>query len=147
MSDFLLHPHVYLGFTDGGAVFLDVKRDRYFGIDSAELETLRAIVFGSARNVEAEKFGQQLLEQGLMTREPSGRCFVPATIKPPRGRVAERSFLDRPKLSASHFWNISRSYLQTKYAQKMRSFEKTLAGVSVRKIGRASCRERVCSTV
>ena len=132
MSDLLLKPHIYLGFTDGGAVFLDVKRDRYFGIGSPQLQALRAVVSGSTRNVEAEELAKRLLEQGLITLEPPGRRFVPETIEQPCGRVAERSFLERPNVSASHFINLSRSYLETKYLQKTGSFENSLTRARVR---------------
>ena len=79
MQEYLLEPHVYPSVTEGGAVLLDRRRGRYFGLSLPNFERLRIVVHGDDPIVPcteedrhaAIRSADKLLAQGLLTRDQS----------------------------------------------------------------------------
>lgn len=81
--------HVYLGVTPEGAILLDLKRDKYFGLGGTHVPALAHVVHGwplaeAARDVAPEQgiaIADQLERQGLLTRDATvGKPATPVDL-------------------------------------------------------------------
>lgn len=84
-----LPPHVGFGLVGGKPVFLDLERDRYFGLPPA---LQAAVTDGDLGRAEAD-----LLRLGLLSEGPDSRPFAPACAHVPRPSLLDLR-LGRPRL-------------------------------------------------
>lgn len=112
MRAYFLSRHTFVRETDGHAVFLDLKRNKYIAVDSEELNHLRA---GFSEESVAERSGDntldQLVDEGVLTRDQQiGKPVVPIEIEP-----ACSMFLsahgDFPRIKFVDFMRFVRAWL------------------------------------
>jgi hypothetical protein len=84
MSSYLLAPHVHLCLTAEAAVFLDLKTNRYLGLDASCIAALRRITErADADDRDTSQLGRKLVELGLMTTDLRiGRDPRPVSLAP-----------------------------------------------------------------
>jgi hypothetical protein len=72
-----LPKYVYLCLTHNGAVFLNVRKNRYYGLGGAEINTLRsAMLSAQTADRSATSLVDELVEKGLLCRgDCSGRTL------------------------------------------------------------------------
>lgn len=74
MHRYLLPTHVYWCIAEHCAVFLDLKRDKYFGLTPEQSVRLQGLTeSGSVSDEHVADLCRELLECGLLTSEQSGK--------------------------------------------------------------------------
>jgi hypothetical protein len=97
---YLLPTHVHFCLLPAGAVFLDLKRDKYFALDPTQAAALATIVPGwpgafeprdnAAQPDFSMQVGDALVEDGLLTRDASvGKCAAPPILEPVQEVLSE----------------------------------------------------------
>lgn len=101
MVAYSLPKSVYLCFTQDGAVFLDVRRDRYLGLECDKAQTLRRILAGQP-SVDAAPLLHELAAVGVLTadEDQTTESVVTRIIDYPRTLVGEPD--DAPRVSWRH---------------------------------------------
>jgi transglutaminase superfamily protein len=90
----LLQRHVHACHTDDGVVFLDLRRNKYFGIGGEEMGAVTQLLCGDPSTYSVEPSPEQaavltavtaeLTKRGLLTHDASvGRRHVPVTLLSP----------------------------------------------------------------
>jgi hypothetical protein len=100
MPAYLLPDAVYVCFTSDGGVFLDVRNDRYYGVDERAGRTLRAMLTeGSDADSITRDVAKDLVDRGLLTTVAArGRAFRPVTVAPAQASLVNLVTDDRPML-------------------------------------------------
>lgn len=132
--------------TDEGVIFLDVKRDKYFGVPLSSLTGLRALVPGwqwedasadpSGASAATAMAAAQALEcQGLLTRDASlGRSATPLSLPPVEMMpIGEDLIGYRPGVRAHHAMNFLRACVHTQISLRYRALEENVERARVRK--------------
>jgi hypothetical protein len=104
MSTYFLPPAVHTCFTHDGTVFLDLKRDRYFGLDRRKTLLLHRLLNDSSRDLDSESknLATELLQRGLLTASSSeGRPFQPTSVEPPDEPLLDSVIDESPQLRIS----------------------------------------------
>lgn len=82
--EYYLPLHVHLCEFDDGGVLLDLRREKYFGVNSGAMQSLQAFMRGhaaAARQEDAQSTLAELERSGLITRNRDlGRPFRPLTL-------------------------------------------------------------------
>jgi hypothetical protein len=105
MSTYFLPPAVHACFTGDGTVFLDLKHDKYFGLDRHKTSLLRSLLDDNhpARDGEHDILASELLERGLLTTDAAaGRLFEPALVELPDAPLLDSVIDEAPRLRFSH---------------------------------------------
>ena len=93
MGAYSLPQWVHLCFTTDGAVFLDTRRDKYFGLDYQKAQLLLRVLERDAAAMTAEhvELAQELHTSGLLTPSHDATCppFSAAAIAPPDALLCE----------------------------------------------------------
>jgi hypothetical protein len=114
ISRFLLPRDVYLSFLDHGAVFLDLRRDKYIGLDADQLPRLKAILTGHSRaEPGATDLARELVTEGLLTLNVAqGRAPLPAAVERAHALLLNDSIEDdAPELRFHHVVNFAIAYV------------------------------------
>jgi hypothetical protein len=110
MASCFLARHVYASVNEDGAVLLDLRADRYLGLDRVQSAVLGQCVedwpcrggTGDADPREAEAFTKALLEQGILTtREHCGRSAAPPRVPRVEAQLYEWDSTEPRNISAA----------------------------------------------
>ncbi|HUI59811.1 MAG TPA: lasso peptide biosynthesis B2 protein, partial [Steroidobacteraceae bacterium] len=112
---------VFARATDEGTVFLDLKRDRYFGIDAAQTRLYRLLeeqVAGS----EAAQLAARLSDLGLLRQcAVPVRSLLPPPIDKPRESLLSSSFEEPPRVRIGHWMAFGAACTSVALALKLGS--------------------------
>jgi len=129
MSRYFVKDNVHVCFDAGHAVFLDVKRDRYFGLNSQQTRLLGGLVAGWPKFAEKEhptdaarQLAADLESSGLLTPHPSRG----ANVRCAAIESAETSLVFHggklAAISAADALKFAYAVLRASYYLKLRSF-------------------------
>ena len=127
MPGYFLPPAVHVCFTSDGSVFLDIKNDRYYGLDEQASRTLQALLVGRSDGDDNVALVNDLLGRGLLTAAArEGRVFRPVTVL-----CAQASFLDlvtdeRPVTKLTDIARFFAACLHVAAVLRIRSLEHVL---------------------
>lgn len=122
---YLLPQEVHVCFTPDGTIFLDVRRDRYIGLDREKTRLLLTWMSdGTPENGDGEKLASELIEQHLLTTEADGaRPFSPSSIPIPKDALLDSALDDEPRIRVGHVIRFAQSCMLTWFALRCRSLE------------------------
>jgi len=149
MPQYMLARHVFVCVQGEHVVFLDVRKDRYFALESARTAGLGAVVpgwpvpaplavdfvrqsGGSAAHALAEQVNQPalsgvialLLEKGILVCAPEKGKRADATVAEPlRGDVTADGFDDAARVGLRVFFRFASSAINARLLLKNRTFE------------------------
>jgi hypothetical protein len=142
MKKHLVPKWVHLCFTNDGAVFLDLRRDQYFGLDGPSAKVLRALIDGDDSSACAKLAGE-LVTRGLLTEDlRTARPLSPTRIVIPDCAFADCEIDDRPAIKIGHALMLIRIAVTVWGALRLRSIE-----YAVERFGRIKARHRTGSTL
>jgi hypothetical protein len=108
MAPYYLASHVQACFSANAAVLLDLRENRYLGLDAVQSNALRELInapdksdsqHGSAKN-EVEKFANYLVDRKLLTRDcASGRIHKSISLQKPELPLVDRYDRESPTIS------------------------------------------------
>jgi Transglutaminase-like superfamily len=149
MAQYFLSQHVYLCQTPDHAVFLDLDRDEYLGIESDDVEVLRRVVWGwpqpnesrasdfetrpnSSTSGPHELLTTMIANGQLTTDAANGKDASPVSI-PKSTRALIDGYEDVvPKVRFSEVANFLRSYLVANSTLRMRPLRQVVRRVAAR---------------
>lgn len=108
MTTYFLLPWIHVCFTSDGAVFLDVKNDRYVGLEHPKAQILRRMLDEHPADAEMDSLGRELVASGLLTssgnhrRHPTGARLIDA----PDSLLIDSLDNDAPRPSALHVFRF-----------------------------------------
>jgi hypothetical protein len=149
MPQYLLAHHVFVCVQGEHVVFLDVRKDRYFALESARTAGLGAVVpgwpvpallavdfvrqaAGSTAHALSEQVNQPalsavialLLEKGILVCAPADGKHANATVAEPlRGDLTAEGVDDAPRVGPRVFFRFASSAIHARLLLKNRTFE------------------------
>jgi hypothetical protein len=156
MPQYALARHVFVCVQGEHVVFLDVRKDRYFALESAKTAGLGEIVPGwpvAAPSPEGyvQRVGEPatpllsdqvdrslsavvalLLEKEILTSAASGKLAVPVTAEPLHGELNGEGLDETPRIGAGVLFGFVSAAIRARLLLKYRSFESVIARVSDR---------------
>ena len=144
--------HVYACWPGQGAVLLDLKRNRYFGLGEADAEALSLLVGqpnrGRVAGVEDDAAMQatvvhlrdQLTAHGLLTTEKPAWQMATASVDVTAtlDGVGQHMRPNRVRVRPHHVWNHAKACVWSRYSLKFRPFYTVVREVSQSKQRNAS---------
>lgn len=141
--------HVYACWPGQGAVLLDLKRNRYFGLGEGEAEALSFLVgqpnHRSLACVEGEAVKQatvirlrdELTAHGLLTAEKPTWQIATASVDVTTtlDGVGQHMRRDCVRIGPHHIWNHAKACVWSRYALRFRPFYSVVRDVSQSKVG------------
>lgn len=159
MAQYALARHVFVCLQGEHVVFLDVRKDRYFAIESARTAGLGEIVAGwpvatpqveayalRAGEIAARPATRQfdpdalapvvslLLEKEILTSPGAGKVATPVAVSAPVAELTGESFEDTPRAGVGSFAKFVAASLRARLLLKHRSFESVVARVGDRNL-------------
>lgn len=133
MTTYFLPRWVHFCFASDGAVFLDVKHDRYVGLDLARTRLLRRLTEEGCTAPELDEFGRELVDAGLLTTTCDGsRTLATTSLAVPDSLLAD-AFDEHPTISFAHLVRFLVSCSTVWLSLHLRSFEYALLRLKSRK--------------
>jgi Transglutaminase-like superfamily len=143
---YLLPFHIRFCLVAGGAIFLDLRRDKYFALDSVQTSALGTIAADwpadgaldvpkqSARETAGTEIGDALIKVGLLTRYPAeGRSLAPQAPLPAQEELWPFESRGRSPISLPSLWRYVRAYLRVSLSLRFGTLEKLTQRVATRK--------------
>lgn len=132
------------------AVLLDLKRNRYFGLPLQESEELQrllspgAAVIDGKSSAASRSLADDLLESGLLLREPPSMRIVPGSARLD-GDLTSFGYERRRSVAVRvhHVANHARACTWARFAVSLRSFYSVACEVSDRKHARSNARTAI----
>jgi hypothetical protein len=140
MPRYFLPQWIYVCLTADGAVFLDVRHDRYSGLDPARTQTLSSLVAGDCERADCQSLAAELISAGLLTVQSDnrGRPLAATLFAPPESVLVEPD--DQvPAINALHVVRFLSSCISVWLRLRMRSLEYALSRLQ-------ACKERATSS-
>lgn len=111
-----LDRQAFLCLTEQGAVFLDLKHDKYFGLGPADVAALQSLMMqGPAASVAATALAHGLVERGVLTFEPSkGKALTAVTVAAGSDVLAEAFTDDDPDVTLSDAYNFLKAFVSAR---------------------------------
>jgi hypothetical protein len=133
-----LPDHVYFSLTAEGAVFLDVKQDKYAGLGSEQTGLLLSIVESNSAHtpVARELLGQLLEQQLLTTNSTHGKPVRPISLERASRALVDLDTEGAPSPTLMHSMNLLRAYLVANYRLRGRSLHHAVQQVQRRRAHR-----------
>jgi len=130
-----LAAHVYLGLCDRHAVLMDLRRDRYHAVQSAE--ALAGWVQGwplpGTRRRPAPRIVRRLLAHGLLVRDARrGRLAIPVPPREPSHTLLEFDFGMRPTGGVRAAADLARAWMAARLSLTLSSMQTVVARVGAR---------------
>jgi Transglutaminase-like superfamily len=146
MSAYWIPNHVHVCGIDDTLIWFDVRRDKYLGVNTAEVQALGSVVqgwsdaFTSGHLPRAEagksalEIAELLVSKGLLTRERrAGKSAEPTSIEAPKRPLLSEDSPVRPSIRLHHVLQMISAYFMTLVALRLFSLEYALAHVQTRK--------------
>lgn len=113
MPPHLLAQNVHLCLLDGNAIFLDVERDKYVGLDASHTDILRRVLNQDESAADCESLIAQLIGQKLLTQDPRQGRPLRATEATRPARALFGYDYDPPcEVHAGHLFAFLLAYVQ-----------------------------------
>lgn len=152
-APFMLHPEVRVAVTKDAAILLDLKNDRYLGLDAAHVRALGPLVCGWPRIDDATDplsaadpeqgaaVATQLEQEGLLTKAGThGRPVQPTSLLPPTQMLVDRDVTASPRITAGHIVNFLYACVWARTSLKLRKLGNTVRLLTrLREATPASC--------
>jgi hypothetical protein len=156
MPQYALARHVFVCMQGEHVVFLDVRKDRYFALESARTAGLGEIVPGwpvpaaspvgyvqrvgePAIPLVADQVDRSLssvvallLEKEILTTASSGKLAAPVVVEPLRGELNGEGLDDSPRIGVGTLTGFVSSSIRARLLLKYSSFESVIARVADR---------------
>jgi hypothetical protein len=131
---YVLAPGVHCCDVSGRLVFLDVRRDRYFGLDDDGDAAVRAALAGPGADPAQPAF-RSLIARGVLRFDPAGG----ATSSAPAVAVPRRSLLDeaRPDATVIATARAALAIVRARRRLRRHGFAASLAGLECLKSARS----------
>jgi len=131
MTRYWLPPHVHACITNECTVFLDLKLNKYVGLDEHETQHLRNVfAHGVELDSDDQSLARALVEQHLLTSDESfGRPFHPVAIESPDRPLFDfdsAESLERPHFGPTHVLKFTRAYFATIAVLRMGSLQRAI---------------------
>lgn len=142
VTTYFLPRWIHFCFASDGAVFLDVKHDRYVGLDLARTRLLRRLIEEGCAAPELDEFGKELADAGLLTTTCDGnaRALATTSLPEPDNLLAD-AFDEYPSISFAHVATFLVSCSTVWLSLHLRSFGYAVLRLKSRK-GRLAKRVR-----
>jgi hypothetical protein len=116
-------------FTSDGAVFLDVKHDRYVGLEHSKAQILRRFLSECPNDEEADALGKELVAAGLLTIDHHSRQrpIGVASIDAPDNLLVDSFDDDVPRPSILHITRFLAACVTVWGHLRLGSLERALA--------------------
>ena len=88
MSRFQMPSHLFVCVVDGQHIFLDLVRDRYFGLPPAQNAAFAALAEGRGEGMAASGL-EPLIRAGVVIQAPEGKPIASTAHAPPETSLAE----------------------------------------------------------
>ena len=151
-----LPPHVFACSTINGAVFLDLRANKYLGISAEDMERLGALVAGwptssvghanegpETGSEDSQLLAKSLQDRGLLTsRASEGKSASPPSIPPVESTAREFDSDQQRSLRLIHLTRFMKAYAYARLALRFSSLEKIIARLQD---ARANQRSRLSS--
>jgi Transglutaminase-like superfamily len=117
----LLFKGVHVCLSEYGGIFLDLNRNKYFGIGSAHVPCIHALFQGDMQeHDELSGLLDQLVTAGLLTLDPlRGHPFQPITLEATHGTLIEEWTDDRPSLRGHYWLSFLTAYARARVSLKL----------------------------
>jgi hypothetical protein len=148
---YLLSAHVHLCVTDDHVVLLDLNRDQYVGVGSAQMNALAACIQGwptaaapvagcvSGPGTAADALLAKLFDAGMLTTDPAlGKEAKPLLMQRPEATLTESDLEARPQVSLGQVLNFLKSSAVARLALRRQPISSVVARVRARKERRAT---------
>jgi hypothetical protein len=140
MPQLALARHVFVCMQGEHVVFLDVRRDRYFALESSRTAGLADVVPGwpVPATVAIERSQQTavvalLLDKGILTPAvENGKVAAPIQAEPPRSDLTADTLDETPRVGAGELLRFVSAAIRAALLLKYRSFESVIHRVGVR---------------
>lgn len=150
MPTYFVADHVSVCGTAEAAILLDLRADRYHGLNSKQARSLAPLVQGwpgacddEADEREGEVFAEHLVKLGLLTKDPSlGKSAAPVKMPRVQMRLYEWNGERWPAVRALHWWRLALAFVRTKFSLRFRSMESIVRSAQRRKKAAAVRAER-----
>lgn len=139
-ATYWLEEHVYGCVTPDGAVFLDLKLDKYLGLAASQANALAGVVHGWPEDIAGgahiedagREIAEALLKEGLLTRdERRGKNAAPPTIdRGPQVSEAECIGATERSIRLLDVWRFLVACLQASWMLRFRSLRAAVAHVA-----------------
>jgi hypothetical protein len=142
MPSYYLQPHVYACITSEAAIFLDLRRDEYVGLDHAQTVALSRYVRGwpeQQRYPAAETpptdsnptaLADKLADIGLLTRDASkGKEATSIALPIPEFRLADPDLCDPPQIHLHHYASMLIACIRVKLSMRFFRLDRVLRQV------------------
>ena len=124
MHPLRLRPHVFLCTTPQGLVFMDLKRNKYLGINSIDAHKILAMKSGESFAPDATAIIDRLKALELLSTLPeAGKPFESTTIEPARASALDPWPATRPKVRVTHILKFAIALTRVLLLQGTRSLE------------------------
>lgn len=142
MKHYALQSHIHYCFTGDAGVFLDLRRDKYLGIDPATAEVVHNFVEGvrtvtcigrTAPNENAHLILTELEQNGLLSTDPVRRLALPLSPPVPRYAILDNSMRYEARITMKHVRTFVASLIHTIVALRLMSLERVVRKVAERK--------------
>lgn len=104
MQSYFLPAWVHAVRTPDGIVFIDLKRDRYYGLEREDSARMRLSQDGRVDVPDDDPLAQQLLKHGLIkaTRDPDRAISSNDAIETPNAVLVDYVNPEKPRVTARH---------------------------------------------
>lgn len=129
MTSTLLARHVHVCVTDENAIFLDLRHDKYVGLDAAQTQTLRRLLNEESNGGEdADALIAHLIEQKLLTRDQrNGRALCLTEIASPTAGLVGFEYDPPCEVRWHHVLAFAAAYVEVTASLRFRSLAATVA--------------------
>jgi hypothetical protein len=134
-ANYFLADHAYFCTTTHGAVFLDLRSDKYFGLSVDLVESLCSFVTEHrAASNEVKVLLDSLLEKQILTREASnGKPLVPVAANPAQRVLFDIDDETRPQIHVDHVVRLLRAFVKVSLMLRFSTLERAVESVRQRK--------------
>lgn len=136
----LLAQDVHMCVADGNAIFLDLRSDRYIGLDTVQTDILRKLIEREPPGADADALVAHLIAQNLFTQDArSGRVLELTEAPAPTAGLVGFEYDPPSEVRWHHVIALAASYIEVAASLRFRSLAATVASASKRRRA-GSCR-------
>jgi hypothetical protein len=144
---YLLPKHVYICETADAVVFLDLRRDRYFGLSGPQMHALASLVTGwpvqstppadvpQLAKPQGVRVADLMVSRGLLTTDTqAGKSATPVTVETPQAALkASRAGARAGRVHLPDIARFLASWIWTTWSLRRRSLESVIRDIESRK--------------